>query len=129
MGININVDIDNEGKLKLAVQGHVIPEWIYENSQTEHENQRVRLMLQHQQMLEREAQKERERRRKRERMRQQRQRQQNSQSMNDKFSNRDNYKRFPNQKENDDGPELQLINNQPTTTIYFSCCGFLFLIV
>ncbi|MDO7806526.1 hypothetical protein Q7Q91_16180 [Lactiplantibacillus pentosus] len=69
--ININIDSDDEGKIRLAVQGHVIPSWVYENSQVEHENKRVRLMRQHQRMLEREAQQERERRRKRERVRQQ----------------------------------------------------------
>ena len=41
--IHINIDADNEGKLELAMQGHLIPSWVYANSQTEHENKRVRL--------------------------------------------------------------------------------------
>lgn len=69
--IKINIDSDNEGKLKLAVQGHVIPDWVYENSQVEHEHQRVRQVQLHQQMLEREAEAQRDRRRKKERLRKQ----------------------------------------------------------
>lgn len=43
MGFNLDIDVDNEGKLSLAVQGHLIPTWVYANSQTAHENKRVRL--------------------------------------------------------------------------------------
>ncbi|MBC8744267.1 hypothetical protein H5W18_06540 [Lactobacillus sp. Marseille-P7033] len=43
MGYNLNVDIDNESKLSLAVQGKLIPTWVYENSQTAHESKRIRL--------------------------------------------------------------------------------------
>lgn len=43
MGFNLNLDADNEGKLSLALQGHLIPTWVYANSQIEHENKRIRL--------------------------------------------------------------------------------------
>lgn len=43
MGYDLNIDFDNEGKLSLAVQGKLIPSWVYENSQTAHESKRIRL--------------------------------------------------------------------------------------
>lgn len=53
VGYNLNIDVDNEGKLSLAVQGHLIPSWVYANSQTAHENKRVRLAeIQRQAVLE-----------------------------------------------------------------------------
>lgn len=65
MMININIDSDDEGKIQLAVQGHIIPDWVYANSQTEHENKRIRLLRQHQQLLEREAKQELQQKRRR----------------------------------------------------------------
>lgn len=44
MGYNLNIDTDNEGALQLALQGHQIPTRVYANSQTAHENKRVRLV-------------------------------------------------------------------------------------
>lgn len=43
MGFNLDLDVDNKGKLSLAMQGHLIPTWVYANSQIEHENKRIRL--------------------------------------------------------------------------------------
>ena len=31
--ININLDSDDTGKIQLAVQQHIVPDWVYENSQ------------------------------------------------------------------------------------------------
>lgn len=71
--ISINIDSDDEGKMKLAMQAHIVPDWLYENSQIEHENKRIRLVRQHQQMLELEAKKQRDLQHKRERIRKQQQ--------------------------------------------------------
>lgn len=62
--IQINIDIDNEGKLALAMQGHQIPSWVYANSQTEHENKRVRLArIQREAVQQRDKQEEKTRQR------------------------------------------------------------------
>lgn len=63
--ININLDSDDTGKIQLAVQQHIVPDWVYENSQVAHENKRVRLMLQHQEMLEREEKQEKQQKKQR----------------------------------------------------------------
>lgn len=63
--ININLDSDDTGKIQLAVQQHIVPDWVYENSQVAHENRRVRLMLQHQKMIEREANQEKQQKKQR----------------------------------------------------------------
>ncbi|MFR0536343.1 hypothetical protein ACLUXV_00220 [Limosilactobacillus reuteri subsp. suis] len=62
MGYNLNIDIDNEGALRLAIQGQQIPPWVYENSQTAHENKRTRLTAIHLQAIE-EAQQNQQRKR------------------------------------------------------------------
>ncbi|GFI59497.1 hypothetical protein [Limosilactobacillus walteri] len=62
MGYNLNIDIDNEGALRLAIQGQQIPPWVYENSQVAHENKRVRLAAIHLQAIE-EAQQNQQRKR------------------------------------------------------------------
>lgn len=104
--ININIDSDDEGKIKLAVQGHIIPDWVYENSQVEHENKRVRLIRQHQQMLELEAKKQRDLQHKRERIRKQQQLQQKQSQNQEKpiINQLTQQKRYS--KGKDDGLEL-----------------------
>ena len=39
--MGFNIDLDNDGKLSMAVQKHIIPLWVYANSQINHENKRI----------------------------------------------------------------------------------------
>lgn len=100
MMININIDSDDEGKIQLAVQGHIIPDWVYANSQIEHENKRIRLFRQHQQLLEREA------KQKLQQKRQRLQRQQKQKLINEVKENKINHRHVSHKNLVDDGPDL-----------------------
>lgn len=100
MMININIDSDDEGKIQLAVQGHIVPDWVYANSQTEHENKRIRLLRQHQQLLEREA------KQKLQQKRQRLQRQQKQQLKKDVKEKNTTYLHVNHKNLIDDGPDL-----------------------
>lgn len=99
MTININIDSDDEGKVQLAVQGHIIPDWVYKNSQVEHENKRLRAVRQHQRMLKREAKQLQQER-------QQLQRQRKRQLLNSEAKQNKTNRQRTIHKDLDDGPEL-----------------------
>ncbi len=102
MMININIDSDDEGKIQLAVQGHIIPDWVYANSQIEHENKRIRLLRQHQQLLEREAKQKLQQKR----QRLQREQKQKQKLINEVKENKINHQHVSHKNLVDDGPDL-----------------------